>query len=83
MGRIQLPIDDGEGLVEELWEGKFRVMFVSDGSVRAGRAAHLWVIEGWNRRHRVDGAGPCDGNPRTVDSYRAEFLGLLAMLYFL
>lgn len=49
MGRIRLPFDDGKGLADKLREGTLRVMFVSDGSVRAGRAAHLWVIKGRNR----------------------------------
>lgn len=82
MGRISLSLDEGEKLADALWRGNLDVNFVSNGSVRAERAGHAWVVICDAVGTRVDGAGPCDANPDTVDSFRAEYMGLLAMGYF-
>lgn len=82
MGRISLPLDECEGLAELLREGTAEVYFVSDGLVRARRAGHAWMVVCDAVGMRANGAGLCDGNPDTVDSFWAEYTGLLAMAYF-
>lgn len=82
MGALKLPFDEAEGLAEAMKKGEVTVYYVSDGSVRNGQAAYAWVIEA-GAEHRVDGARPCNGDPEELDSFRAEYMGLLGIAYFI
>lgn len=82
MGWISLPLNECKVLAEALGQGNLKVHFVSDGLVKARQAGHVWEVACNAADTQVDGAGPCDINPDTADSFRAKYASLLAMGYF-
>jgi hypothetical protein len=58
---------------------------VSDGSYdpKLGKGSHAWVMTNAVGAYRLDGAGPADGDPRSMSSFRPELQGLLASVIML
>jgi len=44
------------------------------------RGSHAWILSSVETFVRLEGAGPADGNPTTMSSYRPELQGLIALL---
>jgi hypothetical protein len=44
------------------------------------RGSHAWILASLDNFARIEGAGPADGNPSTMSSYRPELQGLIALL---
>ena len=78
VGRVELPSDGGQALVDALRNGQ-QLFGVSDGSAAGGAATHGWKLA---RRPRdqasIQGSGPVDG--RNPTPFRAEMQGQLAIL---
>ena len=53
---------------------------VCDGSMKNRRGSHAWILSSTENFVRLEGAGPADGNPSTMSSYRPELQGLIALL---
>ncbi len=55
----------------------------SDGSFdpASGQGSHGWVVSTNDRIMLAKGAGPADGHPNLMSSYRVELGGLVAILY--
>ena len=83
MGRIHLPIDNKDSIVHDIQTGSLNVYLVSNGSVQLCQAGFVLVLEGTKCHLNVKGSGPCNDNPDAVNLFWAEFLGLLAIAYFL
>lgn len=45
-----------------------------------GRGAHAWCLQGKDAKGGIEGAGPVDGDPNRMSSYRAELHGVAAIL---
>jgi hypothetical protein len=54
----------------------------SDGSVTNGTGSHGWVFSN-DTNPNLQGAGPDDGHPDYMTSYRSELGGLIAVLYII
>ncbi len=76
------PIDDYIGFKIATGMELETLMTCSDGSndpvLQTG--SHGWIISTTDKDVLAQGAGPTDGNPSTLSSYRAELGGLLAIL---
>ena len=57
----------------------------SDGSFNPDKAVggHGWIISTKDKQVIIEGAGPADGNPSSMSSYRTELGGLVAVLYII
>ena len=55
----------------------------SDGSVDKGIGSHAWVFAHSDGTILLQGAGPDDGNPVTMSSYRLEAGDFVAVLFLL
>ena len=53
---------------------------VCDGSMKHRRGSHAWILSSVDTYVKLEGAGPSDGNPATMTSYRPELQGLVALL---
>ena len=63
-------------------EGNF--LAISDGSYKNGRASHAWCIANSNTKEKlIVSAGPVDGPLNEMSAFRAEAMGLLAILSIL
>ena len=51
-----------------------------DGSMKQRRGSHAWILSSVESYVKLEGAGPSDGNPATMTSYRPELQGLVAQL---
>jgi hypothetical protein len=58
------------------------LMACSDGSVTKGTGSHGWIFVS-DTNPTLQGAGPDDGHPDHMTSYRSELGGLLAVLYII
>lgn len=83
LGEIVLPADEGELLHKELCEGCVLVKGVSNSSVKDGSATHAWAAKGMESKVLVEGVGPADGDPETIDFFCGELVGILALVCFL
>jgi hypothetical protein len=77
------PIDDNIGFKIATGMELETLVTCSDGSydpiLQTG--SHGWIISTQDKDILAQGAGPTDGNPSALSSYRAELGGLLAILY--
>ena len=81
IGNVDIPNDEFEELAHSLANG-FAIL-VSDGAVAKKKAAHAWkiAVKGEDDLF-AEAAGPCDADPRSVASYRAELTGICGGLAF-
>ena len=63
----------------------YSLLACSDGSFRKweSRGCHAWVFSTSDGIPLLQGAGPIDGHPLLITSYRTELGGLTALLYLL
>ena len=82
LGEITIPEDEFSSLAYQVSTG--RAILVSDGSVKRGQGSSAWRIAFRRSARQCDAhaAAPCDGDPSTMSSYRAELNGLLGGLIF-
>ncbi|MGH7954847.1 MAG: hypothetical protein ACREOZ_02680, partial [Gloeomargaritales cyanobacterium] len=78
LGSYKVPVDQGKDIAQTF--RKSIVEAASDRSVMLGRGAHAWCIQGSNSEDDIEGAGPVDGDPIRMSSYRAELHGVAAIL---
>ena len=79
-----IPSETAVSHIVSLW-GMNDLFCVSDGSFdpKTGRGSYAWVMTNAASAHRLEGAGPTDGDPSTMSSYRPELQGLLASVTML
>ena len=81
IGDVDVPDDEFEELANALAKG-FAIL-VSDGAVAKKRAAHAWKIAVNDVEHEfAAAAGPCDADPESITSYRAELTGICGGMAF-
>ena len=81
IGNVDIPEDEFVELAHSLANG-FAIL-VSDGAVAKKRASHAWKIA-VNSEGALNAAaaGPCDADPDSITSYRAELTGICGGLAF-
>jgi len=78
LGRVTLPQLGYDHLCSALRDRT--LLGVSDGSVKNGQGTHAWVLtSSASSPHRIMGAGPVDGVPKSMHSYRSELQGQVAV----
>ena len=47
------------------------------------RGTYAWILASPLCPERIQGYGPANGNPKSMDSYHPELAGLIAMIFLL
>jgi hypothetical protein len=76
-------LNDSDGMVLAHQMELESLLACSDGSFfpEEHTGSHGWVLASTDQQILLQGAGPDDGHPRLMSSYRSELGGLLAVLY--
>jgi hypothetical protein len=79
------PIDDHIGFKIATGMELETLLSCSDGSFDPlhKTGSHGWILATTDKETLAQGAGPADGNPSLMSSYRTELGGLLAILYMI
>jgi hypothetical protein len=84
-GKITLPPDGGQKLMDYVKERDASLLGVSDASVVEGNGTHAWIITTGETAHlsdpfmKLEGHGPVDGDKLTMSSARGEMQGQTAL----
>ncbi|MGH7974595.1 MAG: hypothetical protein ACREBR_03650, partial [bacterium] len=78
LGEYKVPADQGQSIANSL--ATRSIIAVSDGSVKDGKGAHAWCVQGATEEKELTAAGPTDGDPERMSSFRAELSGVAAIL---
>jgi hypothetical protein len=84
VGKIQLPPDNGNQLIQYLTETNSPLISAADASLKQGNCSHSWIITTNNSDHiddpymSITGAGPVDGYSKYMSSTRGELQGQTA-----
>jgi hypothetical protein len=84
-GKISLPPDGGQRLMEYVKDCDASLIGVSDASVIEGQGTHAWILTTGEMEHlsdpymKLEGQGPVDGDTLAMSSARGELQGQTAL----
>jgi hypothetical protein len=84
-GKISIPPDGGQKLIEYIKDRDGSLMGVSDASITDGEGTHAWILTTGEKEHiddpymKIEGCGPVDGDKQAMSSARGELQGQTAL----
>jgi hypothetical protein len=84
-GKISLPPDGGQKLMEYVKERECSLIGVSDASVIETNGTHAWILTTGEKDYindpymKLEGSGPIDGDKQAISSARGELQGQTAL----
>jgi hypothetical protein len=87
VGKVNLPPDGGQSIIQYLKETKTPLLVAADASLKDNNFTHAWIITMNNKEHlsnhnlNLNGCGAVDGKTQNLSSTRGEIHGQTAALH--